>query len=694
MSLQEEEEKEQETPDDLPGKNKGIEMSEEFDGKEYSVSEDSEEDKEDEEGEDDQLDSAMGDAGSDAEKADEKSWDKDEDEEAGDMNEKNESGPSIAEKDTRSRELRAKDDDVDTADEPDESNTSDKPEEGNDENVDQDNFDDTENLEDKIQNKEEALADPLGPTPDLGNEQTDDDMEVDATDEVEKEDPDQQEEPCPEEGENDQETQEPAEETMEDRAEDVCESPQKEDPGNDLEQKSETEPIEGKESEDMKPNFSNDDISGVESGSENPHGSNGLGAGNTAPEENLPVTNAADELTGSMDLPSGANTEMNLTMTNMASGEALTDNIPKTEIPQNQSSNAQQTKVNPYRNVGDALKEWKERVRVSTDLGEKQEAENEIEDSDAAEYGFVPQLDPGTSQALGPSLPEQVNTDMREGESEEERPAGNQDEASPMDIDAVNPEIKPAVQSKPAISNSIAQPVQEPATERTHQENSPVQDFGDGNSRMDSMVSVDNTFCGEEACNPDWMQVTDKDSENNQEDEEDPDARSNAVIHWRRCELLTAKPSQELAEQLRLILEPTLASKLSGDYRTGKRINMKKVIPYIASHYRKDKIWLRRTKPNKRDYQVVIAVDDSRSMSESGCGDFAIRALATVCRAMSQLEMGSLAVASFGRKGSIKMLHDFGQSFTTESGIKVSRLKKISIPSRPLCIFPVLLIAY
>lgn len=33
----------------------------------------------------------------------------------------------------------------------------------------------------------------------------------------------------------------------------------------------------------------------------------------------------------------------------------------------------------------------------------------------------------------------------------------------------------------------------------------------------------------------------------------------------------------ELAEQLRLILEPTLASRLAGDYRTGKRINMKKV---------------------------------------------------------------------------------------------------------------------
>lgn len=98
------------------------------------------------------------------------------------------------------------------------------------------------------------------------------------------------------------------------------------------------------------------------------------------------------------------------------------------------------------------------------------------------------------------------------------------------------------------------------------------------------------------------------------------------------------------------------------------------MIPYIASHYRKDKIWLRRTRPNKRDYQVVIAIDDSRSMSESCCGDVAIEALVTVCRAMSQLEMGNLAVASFGKKGNIRLMHDFDQPFTGEVGIKVSAL--------------------
>ena len=73
---------------------------------------------------------------------------------------------------------------------------------------------------------------------------------------------------------------------------------------------------------------------------------------------------------------------------------------------------------------------------------------------------------------------------------------------------------------------------------------------------------------------------------------------------WNRCEALTAGLSSDLAEQLRLVLEPQLASKMAGEYRTGKRISMKRVIAYIASHYRKDKIWMRRTHPDKRKYQV------------------------------------------------------------------------------------------
>lgn len=73
---------------------------------------------------------------------------------------------------------------------------------------------------------------------------------------------------------------------------------------------------------------------------------------------------------------------------------------------------------------------------------------------------------------------------------------------------------------------------------------------------------------------------------------------------WGRLRGVTGALSQRLCEQLRLVLEPMVATKLQGDYRSGKRINMRRVIPYIASGFRKDKIWLRRTKPAKRDYQV------------------------------------------------------------------------------------------
>lgn len=93
---------------------------------------------------------------------------------------------------------------------------------------------------------------------------------------------------------------------------------------------------------------------------------------------------------------------------------------------------------------------------------------------------------------------------------------------------------------------------------------------------------------------------------------------------WSKCEALTAGLSSDLAEQLRLVLEPQLASKMAGEYRSGKRISMKRVIAYIASHFRKDKIWLRRTQPDKRKYQASTMhparIPDSAGMSAYVCG--------------------------------------------------------------------------
>jgi midasin (ATPase involved in ribosome maturation) len=51
---------------------------------------------------------------------------------------------------------------------------------------------------------------------------------------------------------------------------------------------------------------------------------------------------------------------------------------------------------------------------------------------------------------------------------------------------------------------------------------------------------------------------------------------------WQAYSSESSVASRELCEALRLILEPTLASKMHGDFKTGKRINMRKVAIHQA----------------------------------------------------------------------------------------------------------------
>jgi midasin len=146
---------------------------------------------------------------------------------------------------------------------------------------------------------------------------------------------------------------------------------------------------------------------------------------------------------------------------------------------------------------------------------------------------------------------------------------------------------------------------------------------------------------------------------------------------WHRYESLTHDLSFTLCEQLRLILEPTKATRLKGDYRSGKRLNMKRIIPYIASDYTKDKIWLRRTKPSQREYQILLALDDSRSMAESHSVHLAFETLALISKALAKLEAGDIGVIKFGE--TVEVLHDLKDgTFTDQAGIKVMKSFKFN----------------
>jgi midasin len=138
---------------------------------------------------------------------------------------------------------------------------------------------------------------------------------------------------------------------------------------------------------------------------------------------------------------------------------------------------------------------------------------------------------------------------------------------------------------------------------------------------------------------------------------------------WLAHEASTHSLSQQLTEHLRLILAPTLATKLRGDFRTGKRLNLKRIIPYIASGYKRDKIWLRRSMPSKRSYQVMIALDNSGSMADSGASGLALKTLTLVTRSLSMLEVGEVSVVGFGDE--VNVAHDFDKPFTSEAGVRV-----------------------
>lgn len=139
-----------------------------------------------------------------------------------------------------------------------------------------------------------------------------------------------------------------------------------------------------------------------------------------------------------------------------------------------------------------------------------------------------------------------------------------------------------------------------------------------------------------------------------------------ATAVWNHLCSITDMAARDLSEKLRLVLEPTQRSRLKGDYKTGKRINMRKIIPYIASQFRKDKIWLRRTKPSKRDYQIILALDDSKSMQMANVKEMAFESLSLISKAMTYLEVGQLSVLSYGEE--VKILHPLAEPFTEQSG--------------------------
>ena len=404
-----------------------------------------------------------------------------------------------------------------------------------------------------------------------------------------------------------------------------------------------------------------------------------------------------------------------------------------------------QQEANPHRSLGDALKKWRERLNVVGDAAEHEDVADQggadagaegneyeferdadkggMDDDDANGEGGIQTLANATEeQALRHNLNESkdddgdTNDDLEHMEMQEDNrvDANSEGDQGPGDgdneADKVPSAAAAAKQRKKNDSSKKDVVGKDPHAAAIEAEedvdNEEMVDADavpghEGRGGDESKIALQLEYTSLDGSNEQARELTAEDVERARMEAEqsltqwrekasdDRGNESSAQNLWRKLEQLTTSLSAELAEKLRLILEPTLASRLQGDFKTGKRLNMRKIIPYIASDFRKDKIWLRRSRPSARKYQVMLAIDDSRSMAENHCGHIALESMVLLARAMARLEVGEIGVVGFGAgANAVRTLHPLGAPFTDQDGpslvSKLSFAEDNTLADRPM----------
>ncbi|XP_028296182.1 midasin isoform X2 [Gouania willdenowi] len=723
------EKEEQQDKGNIKSEDNAIEMSEDFDGQMHDGDENEagDEDDESEKENEDELDKKMGDLGEgQTDTLDERIWGDDEDDEDEGSEKEEESGQGM---DQGESQLVAKDDNVDAAESNKDQKNQDEDKQMDEEDKEKineqgDERDFDENEVDPYHGKQENKPEPeaMDLPEDLKLDQQDGDdgdgedaeenpldiddkaMELDEKESEEKEGG--EEEKSEESGdmnpekENNPETKTEEEEEGEDKAGGEEGSAEQEEEGEEEEEKRDTEtgrdedrsipddkglqPKEEKEKEEEEEGEER-----PEAGERKEHNT----AGQTG-EENIQSSSAV-ELAGEASEREEAKEEHGSGAADANQSEGHQSKLTARMASQSQTeSRTQSFKRKPgqadnERSTGD----YNERInkRLRTVESSKDRTEDRMSDAqqESELYEHMKQGETGydtqtydvanaeQQKAAGPhqDQDEDHNDDVAmETEKEEELQAAKTQELKPESLDTPKASLK-GVDSE---EMEVQRQLNEEEEEDRWRDRQQLRDEERAKRSSESTIHT----------NPELLLLDTKREEQNLEEmrremelqleawhrvppgTEEEEGR--AASMWHQYQALSSALSQQLCEQLRLILEPTQAAKLRGDYRTGKRLNMRKVIPYIASQFRKDKIWLRRTKPSKRDYQICLAVDDSSSMVDNHSKQLAFESLSVIINALTLLEVGQVSVCSFGEQ--VQMLHPFQQQFNDESGARILRL--------------------
>lgn len=495
---------------------------------------------------------------------------------------------------------------------------------GDDDEAQEESEDELEEERDDELNEDTQIKDEMQVEEDVSKDEVDEENET-----AENPEDDEEDNQRSESEENENEVEEEAGAELEDKIDEEMEDQERD--------KSEDKNESGKE-----PNEDSNAIDGAD------------GSADMDNEEDVDMDAATEQQAGKSG--DGAENEPN----NDEQGENLAGNDSSAAEEKNEKTIEDEVhdKANEsLKQIGDSLKEFHRRRQ---DILEAEEDNDETNEQSANqnmnEFQHNPDTNADDLQALGAANKDQIHSideDMAIDDEEKEEAPSKEAE------DANNPEA-------PEMDD-----------------NEEVEEGGDDNGAAAQMAVEDAAIIDEkdQLISKPTMEFDDDDEEEEEieemiekyaiTDDEPPLSLEEARKLWKESELATQELASGLCEQLRLILEPTLSTKLRGDYKTGKRLNMKRIIPYIASDFKKDKIWLRRTKPSKREYQIMIAVDDSKSMTESNSSKLALNSIALVSKALSQLESGGLSIVRFGED--VKIVHPFDKPFNAnnETGARI-----------------------
>ncbi|KAF2150048.1 P-loop containing nucleoside triphosphate hydrolase protein [Myriangium duriaei CBS 260.36] len=376
-----------------------------------------------------------------------------------------------------------------------------------------------------------------------------------------------------------------------------------------------------------------------------------------------------DAQSGAAERPQGAEgetKEMQQASGNQGQRGDTTEEAAQTEP---EAAEESEQASDAFKQLGDALEKWyRKQSEIQNAKHREEEAAKQDTKPESENVEFEHLEDENMqadAQAIGAAREEEATAidDAGTGVNEDERRDQFPDDERPdvegeqQDIEMANAEKKDSAED--------TQPQESDAAKAFVGERSQL-GLGDEASRPPTPMSVDPDDSAEDAVShlDNRLQTTTLAGPSSA-----PLLLSEAQTIWSHHESRTRTLSLQLQEQLRLILSPTQSSKLRGDFRTGKRLNIKRIIPYIASNYKRDKIWLRRSVPSKRQYQIMLAVDDSRSMAEASVDGLAFDTLALVSKALVMLETGDLAVVGFGKD--VVTPVGFGDALGGDAGAKI-----------------------